>query len=345
VRAPRIAVLGGGSGLSTLLAGLKRITDNITAVVTMTDDGGSSGRLVRSLGGLPPGDLRNCLVALAEDDALLSRLFQHRFSLSNGRRQAPSGLVEPGGRRDPLDGHAFGNLFLTALASVAGGFDRATAAASHVLNIRGRVLPASLESARLTARLVNGRRVTGETRISKSAVRIDRVRLVPSSPAAGPGVHKALLEAELVILGPGSLYTSVIPPLLVRGVAETLARSRARRVYVCNLMTQPGETGGFDALDHLDALIDHLKTRVGDRKVLDAMLVNDAVFPAALLRRYAAARAYPVAAPPVDHHRGVRILRASFKPVPSDRPAESFRVRHSPERLTQVLTRLFLRAA
>jgi uncharacterized cofD-like protein len=285
--APRIVALGGGTGLSTLLRGLKQHTARVTAVVAVTDEGGSSGRLSRSWGVLPPGDLRNCLVALAEDDTLISRVLQYRFPA----RRARNGVV------DPLSGHSLGNLLLTGLNSITGSLDRAIAAVSQVLAIRGRVLPVSLDRARLSARLADGRTVVGEPRITQSRVRIRRVSTTPRPPAPSPGVLKSIVEADVVVLGPGSLYTSVIPPLLVRGVAAALAKTRALKVYVCNVMTQPWETANHTAEDHLRAVLDHVRSSAR-RPVLDAMIVNDGPFPEAVLRHYARAGSFPVAAPP-----------------------------------------------
>jgi uncharacterized cofD-like protein len=338
---PRIVVLGGGSGLASLLGGLKRWTDRLTAVVTVTDEGGSSGRLRRAFQVLPPGDLRNCLVALAQDGTLLSRLFQYRFPRANGNR-------------DELSGHAFGNLFITALTSVAGGFDAAIAAAGQILAVRGRVLPATLEPVRLSARLADGRRVVGETRVSKSRTRIRRVQLVPSSPEPAPGVLEAIAAADLVVLGPGSLFTSVIPPLLVKGVVEALSRSKARRVYICNLMTQPGETDGFTAIDHLQAVLSHMTPRAGGKTCLDAMLVNQAAFQETMLKRYAGAGSFPVPPPAESSWRGVRVVRSALRPLVPAADGRGFRrevrrgesapkARHSPELLAKSISDHFLR--
>jgi uncharacterized cofD-like protein len=327
---PRVAVLGGGTGLSTLLSGLKSFTRALDAVVTVTDEGGSSGRLRRAWGVIPPGDLRNCLAALSEDGTLLSRLLQYRFPVEDGRN----------GTLHSLGGHAFGNLLLMALSDVAGGLDRALVAASRVLAVRGRVHPASLERVRLLAHLAGGRRVIGETRISRSPARIQRVALVPASPAPAPGVLAVLEQADVIVLGPGSLYTSVIPPLLVRGVAAALARSRALKVYVCNVMTQPGETQGFSAEDHLEAVMEHCP-RADGRPPVDAMVVNDRPFPPAVLRHYGRFRAFPIAPPRAESYRGVRIVRRAL--VPAYRGgAETLvgQARHSPAGLARAVMAL-----
>lgn len=328
----KVVALGGGTGLASLLTGLKAFTPDITAVVTVTDEGGSSGRLRRSWGVLPPGDFRSCLVALAKDDALLSRLFQYRFPGS-----------ELTARGDALTGHAFGNLFLTALSSVAGGLDKALAAAGRVLAVRGKVLPATLRPTRLTARLTDGRRVVGETRVSLSGARIRRVLLSPSSPPAAPGVLRALAEADLVVLGPGSLFTSVIPPLLVKGVARALAAARGLRVYVCNVMTQPGETEGLTAADHLKAVLAHGRSVAGrgrEGSLLDVMLVNSAPFPGDVVRYYRRHHSGPVAPPAGSVLDGVRVVGRSLS---AGRPDGKGLARHSPDLLAKALMELIER--
>jgi uncharacterized cofD-like protein len=322
----KIAALGGGTGLSCLLSGLKKFTPDITAIVTVTDEGGSSGRLRRSWGVLPPGDFRNCLVGLAEDGALLSRLFQYRFP---GR--------EGDARGDALAGHAFGNLFLTALSDVAGGLDKALAAAGRVLAVRGKVLPATLEATRLSARLADGRRVLGERRVTLSGGRIRRVALIPSAPRPAPGVLESLLKADLVVLGPGSLFTSVLPPLLVKGVAAALARARGLRVYVCNVMTQPGETDRFTAGDHLRSVVDHCRSASGSgRSCVDVMLVNDEPVPSDVARSYARHHSRPVEPPRETVLNGVRVVRRAMMEAGRGRAL----ARHSPERLAAALMEL-----
>jgi uncharacterized cofD-like protein len=251
----RVFALGGGTGLSALLSGLKRFVDppseagtsrdsvyfaDLAAMVTVTDDGGSSGRLRDEFQMLAPGDIRNCLVALSADESLLSSLFQYRFD-GNG----------------DLSGHNFGNLFLTALASVTGDFAEAVRAASHVLAIRGRIFPSTTKSTCLVAELEDGRLVRGETSISRADARIRRVFLDPPGAPPPQEALDALSRADLVLIGPGSLYTSLIPNLLVPGVPETLAASDALVVFVSNAMTQPGETTGYDLKDHVDALLAH----------------------------------------------------------------------------------------
>ncbi len=244
-RGPKSVAIGGGHGLSALLRGLKEHTANITAIVTVADDGGSSGRLRRELGVLPPGDFRNCIAALADDEALTTQLFQYRF-----------------GNGNELDGHSFGNLFITAMAEVTGSFERAVLESERVLAIRGRVIPSTLRDVTLMADLrteqVGVSRVSGESSITKASGDIERVYLEPDNVPAYPGAVRALLEADLIVAGPGSLYTSVLPNLLVPDVARAVQASRALKVYVCNVATQRGETDGYSVGDHVAALEAHL---------------------------------------------------------------------------------------
>ncbi len=246
-RGPKVVAIGGGHGLATLLRGLKEYTDNITAIVTVADDGGSSGRLRQALGVLPPGDFRNCIAALADDEALTTQLFQYRF---------------PSGNAAGLDGHSFGNLFITAMAEVTGSFERAILESGNVLAVRGRVMPSTLQSVTLLGDLreeaerVN--RVSGESRITAAGGTIERVYLEPDDVRAYPGAVRAILDADLIVAGPGSLYTSILPNLLVGEIAQAIAASRARKVYVCNLATQRGETDGYSVGDHVAALERHV---------------------------------------------------------------------------------------
>ncbi len=245
-RGPRVAAIGGGHGLSVLLRGLKEHTRNITAVVTVADDGGSSGRLRSQLGILPPGDIRNCLAALSNDEALLTQLFQYRFSGS-----------------PELDGHSFGNLFITALSEITGSFEEAIAESGRALSVSGRVLPSTLHDVRLVAdmrlpHVVNEVRVEGESRIPEMAGRVSRVWLDPNNPPVFPPVVQSLLNAELIVIGPGSLYTSILPNLLVPDLLAAMHASRALKIYVCNLATQAGETDLYSCYDHVRALEDHV---------------------------------------------------------------------------------------
>jgi uncharacterized cofD-like protein len=245
-RAPKVVAVGGGTGLSTLLRGIKAHTPHITAIVTVADDGGSSGRLRRELGVLPPGDFRNCIAALADDEALITQLFQYRFGQGTG-----------------LDGHSFGNLFITALAAVTGSFERAVVEAGRVMAIHGRILPSTLDNVTLVADLRRAApsgllRVQGESSIPKAGQPIDRVFLRPDNARAYPGAVRAILNADLIVAGPGSLFTSILPNLLVDGIRQAVAASTALKLYVCNVATQPGETDGFNVGDHLSALQRHV---------------------------------------------------------------------------------------
>jgi uncharacterized cofD-like protein len=261
-RGPRIVAVGGGHGLATLLRGLKHHTTNLTAVVTMADDGGSSGRLRRSLGLPPPGDVRNCLAALSDDEQLLTQLFQYRFR-----------------KGEELEGHSFGNLFIAALAGVTGSFDRGLLEAARVLTIRGRVLPSTLADVALLADKlpvmdVHAVRVEGESRIPGVPGRIRRVYLEPNEPPAYPLAIQALLNAEMIVLGPGSLYTSLLPNLLVPDIPHAVRASRAFKVYVCNVATQPGETDGYDCSAHVRAIEEHVGSGL-----IDLVLANDVASP------------------------------------------------------------------
>ncbi|NWG06496.1 MAG: YvcK family protein [Chloroflexi bacterium] len=257
-RGPRIVAIGGGHGQATLLRGLKLYTRNLTAVVTVADDGGSSGRLRESFGILPPGDIRNCLAALSNDEQMLTQLFQYRFSGSGN-----------------LDGHSFGNLFITALADITGSFEGAVAESGRVLSVSGRVLPSTLHSVKLVADLqlpdsVNQIRVEGESRIPKMAGRVRRVWLEPNDAPAYPPVLKAILNADMIVVGPGSLFTSLLPNLLVHDLLGALRASRAVKVYVCNIVTQAGETDAFTCYDHIRSMEEH----VGEN-LFDVLLCND----------------------------------------------------------------------
>ncbi|MFT3893591.1 MAG: YvcK family protein [Anaerolineales bacterium] len=257
-RGPRIVAIGGGHGQATLLRGLKQYTRNITAVVTVADDGGSSGRLRESFGILPPGDIRNCLAALSNDEQMLTQLFQYRFTGSGS-----------------LDGHSFGNLFITALADITGSFEGAVAESGRVLSVSGRVLPSTLHNVKLVADMqlpdsLNQVRVEGESRIPKMAGRVRRVWLEPNDAPAYPPVVKAILNADMIVIGPGSLYTSILPNLLVNDLLGAVRASKAIKVYVCNIVTQAGETQAFTCYDHVRALEEH----VGDW-LFDVILCND----------------------------------------------------------------------
>jgi uncharacterized cofD-like protein len=281
----RIVSMGGGNGLSALLRGLKRYATlgsggvEITAVVTVTDDGGSSGRLRREFDILPPGDIRNCMVALSEDETLLARLFQYRFSKGSGRGSG-------------LNGHSFGNLFLTAMSHLTGDFAQAVKLSSEVLAVAGRIYPSTSSNVVLEATLAGGKRVKGESLISRSAVPIQRISLNPRHVKPLPETLEAIAKADLITLGPGSLFTSVIPNLLVDGIPRAIAASPARKAFFVNLMTQPGETTHFRASDHAVALLKHCGRLRG--RLIDVCVVNTRPFSARALEQYRKHAAQPV---------------------------------------------------
>jgi len=317
----RVVSIGGGSGLSALLQGLKHFARqadaaapamDITAIVTVTDDGGSSGRLRRDFDVLPPGDIRNCMVALSEDSALLSRLFQYRFSAGRG-----------------LKGHSFGNLFLTALTNIMGDFPEAVRVSSEVLKIAGRIYPSTSANVALEATLADGTRVVGETRISRSRQPIRRVHLIPRKAPPLAAALAAIAEADVITLGPGSLFTSVVPNLLVEGVAAAIQRSQAVRAYFVNLMSQPGETTGFLASDHIRAL--HLH---GRKKFLDYAVMNTRPITLAVKKRYAREEAKPVEND-VD-----AILRMGVKVLTGNLAQRGDKVRHEPQAAAAVVMKL-----
>ncbi|HKE29910.1 MAG TPA: uridine diphosphate-N-acetylglucosamine-binding protein YvcK [Bryobacteraceae bacterium] len=277
----RVVAIGGGTGLSALLSGLKQFahpsdpsqpTLDITAVVTVTDDGGSSGRLRREFDVLPPGDIRNCMVALSEDSALLSRLFQHRFAAGRG-----------------LKGHSFGNLFLMALTQIMGDFPEAVKTSSEVLKIAGRIYPSTTQNVALDATLADGSRVVGETRISRSRHEILEVNLLPRKAKPLDATLSAIAAADVITLGPGSLFTSVIPNLLVEGIPEAIRKSPALKAYFVNLMGQPGETTAFSASDHVRAIHRH-----AGGNLLDYVILNVRPIPPSMKKKYARESAKPV---------------------------------------------------
>jgi uncharacterized cofD-like protein len=286
----RVVALGGGTGLSTLLRGLKRhvqhicangeapargpVISDLAAIVTVSDDGGSSGRLRRDFNMLPPGDIRNCMVALSEDEHLLSRLFQYRFESGEG-----------------LEGHSFGNLFLAALAEVTGDFAQAVQTSSQILAARGRIYPATNANVTLRALMDDGEIVSGETSITASDRRIVKLTLEPEFAEPLPETLEAIRHADLITIGPGSLYTSLIPNVLVHGIPEALAESRAVRVYICNLMTQRNESLGLTASDHIARIYEH-----AGREIFDFALLNTGRISADVLQRYAAEQAHPIEA-------------------------------------------------
>ena len=315
---PRIVVLGGGTGLSTLLRGVKQYTSNIVAVVTVTDDGGSSGKLQQQLGILPPGDIRNCLAALADAEQTMIELFQYRFR----------GEHVGQGLRD----HAFGNLLIAALCSISDNdFEEAVRQASRVLNIRGRVLPSTLARVSLRAEMEDGSMLEGETNIVHSPLRLRRIWLTPGDAQPLDEVIDAIDRADVIAIGPGSVFTSVIPNLLVRGIPEALHRSRAPKVYICNVMTQPGETDGFAASDHVKAIEAHVKQRV-----FDYVLVNTGTPSLELLTKYRQQGAVLVE-PDTD-----RIRAMGYRPRTGQFVSQSDVVRHDPALLAEAVVRLLL---
>ncbi len=304
---PRIVCLGGGTGMSTVLRGLKIAGAHPTAIVTLTDDGGSSGRLRRDLGMPPPGDVRNCLVALADDESVLAEVFQHRFN------------------RGDLEGHSLGNLVLAALTEVAGSFDSAVAMTSHVLAISGEVLPATREKAVLVAEMEDGRVVAGETAVASERRAVRRLRLQPEEPVPHPDSIQAILDADLIVLGPGSLFTSTIPPLLVPALAEAVRSATSRRVYVANLLQEPHETIGYDAATHIDRLERHLGTGIVDTVLVPTArrVAAPGLIPVDFDRATLDASGIEIVAARITaghHHDPVRLARALLAQARRPRP-------------------------
>ncbi len=272
-RGPKIVAVGGGTGLAMLLSGLKEYSSNITAIVTVADDGGSSGRIRKQFDILPPGDIRNCLVALADASTMMRDLFQFRF--------------EEGSE---LAGHSFGNLFITVMTRLTGDFEKAVRETSKVLALRGQVIPSTLENVALVAKYQDGTITEGEYNIPRAHKVIQKVYLNPISPQAAPEAVKAIKEAEIIVLGPGSLYTSIIPNLLIKEITDSIVASRAIKAYVCNVMTQPGETDGFTASMHVKNLVEHSHPRI-----IDYCLINIGKIPSEIQKRYDNEQAYLVA--------------------------------------------------
>jgi uncharacterized cofD-like protein len=321
----KVVAIGGGTGLSTLLRGLKHhigdtshpallypVINRLTAIVTVTDEGGSSGRLRRDFRILPPGDIRNCLVALAEDEQLLTQLFNYRFSGGRGLR-----------------GHNLGNLFLAALTHLTHDFAKAVQLSSEVLAIRGEIFPATLADVHLTATTANGKNLRGERSITRTRYPIERLEIIPKHCRPLPDALAAIREADLITMGPGSLYTSLVPNLLVRGIAAEIAKSRALKVLICNLMTQPGESRGYSASDHLRALHEH-----AGRKLFDYIVLNTKPLSPKLLKRYAAERAEPVE---LDLEA---VRKLGVKPLCANLLIEDHVARHDSRHLTQLVLTL-----
>ncbi len=290
-RRPRVVVVGGGTGQPVLLRGLKHMEVDITAVVTVADDGGSSGRLRSELFMPPPGDIRNCLIALADTEPLLANLLQYRFDEGSG-----------------LNGHSFGNLFLAAMTRITGDFESAIRETSRVLAVRGTVMPVAKQAFTLSAVYADGSRVDGESQIPLAKKPIDRIIIHPQSVEPLPEVLSTIAGADAIVVGPGSLYTSILPNLLVPGIADAIRASKAKAIFVCNVMTQPGETDGYTASDHVEAVYRH----VGER-LFDMIIVNSALIPDPVLRQYTALAAHPVQ---VDverlHKLGLTVIARDF---------------------------------
>ncbi len=308
-RGPRVVAVGGGTGLSTLLSGIKLYTSNITAIVTVTDTGGSSGRLRDEMDMLPPGDIRNCLVALADAGPLIRDLFQYRFEDGEG-----------------LKGHSFGNLFITALSKVTGDFEKAVTESSKVLAIRGRVIPSTLEKVTLVGEFMDGTSLEGETTITDAAKPLRSIRLKPDDCQPHPEALDAIESADLIILGPGSLYTSVLPNLLIPAIGDALVKSDAYKIYIQNVMTQPGETDHLSAWDHLRVLLEHT-----DPRILNACIVNAAKVPDELLEKYRQKGAVPVVMDLEDiRAKGYEVIEGNILHADGQ-------VRHDPETLAQMI--------
>jgi uncharacterized cofD-like protein len=328
VRPLRVVAIGGGTGLSTLLKGMKRyvvapgneipagvpLIGSLTAVVTVTDDGGSSGRLRKEFNILPPGDIRNCIVALSEDETLMSKLFQYRFTAGAG-----------------LEGHSFGNLFVTALTEVTGDFAKAVELSSAILATRGQIVPSTTANVELVALMNDGTEVTGETKISASKQRIVELRMEPKNAQPLPETLAAIAQADLITIGPGSLFTSLIPNLLVQGVAEAIDRSSAMKVFVCNLMTQANESLDLSAADHVLAMYMH----AGAKRLFDVALINEAPVPPDVKAKYAEEGGAQIA---VDREGfqalGLKLITGNFLEV------HQGVARHATDRLAQALLAL-----
>lgn len=313
-RGPKVVAIGGGQGLSHLLLGLKEYTANLTAIVTVADSGGSSGRLRQEFNIVAPGDIRNCLVALADAPALMGELFQYRFAEGDG-----------------LKGHNFGNLFLTAMVQITkGDFKKAVEESSKVLAIRGKVIPSTVYNVHLVAEYMDGTTTKGEAKIPQTNTPIKRLSLTPQDAMPTDDALTAIAQADIIVMGPGSLYTSILPNLIIKGMAESIAAASAYKIYVCNVMTQPGETDGFTASDHLRVLLEH-----SDSKLVDACLINDAVVSnEEALNRYYKENSYPVAAD------GDRIKAMGVKVIATDLLSVADYVRHDSKKLTQALIKL-----
>jgi len=337
---PRVVALGGGTGMSTLLEGLKDYTARVTAVVSVADDGGSSGRLRREFDMLPPGDIRKCLVALSDESPLLGELMQYRFSEADAGAPALRAPPEPGPTEPKssegaeLVGHSFGNLFLTVLWRLTGDFGEAVRQAGRILSIRGRVIPSTLDRVSLVATYRDGTTVTGQRQISENAKPIDRVQLRPKPGPASRDILEAVEQADLIVIGPGSLYTSVLPNLLIEGVTEAIRRSAAAKVYVANIVSQEGETRGFSLKDHLEAIRKH--TGVSP---FDFVLVNSSGLPPPVLKKLREDGGAVVRYDPRDFEENGRGLRFAEEDLAGGEDV----LRHDPRKLGRTLMALLAR--
>jgi uncharacterized cofD-like protein len=311
-KGPKVVVIGGGTGLSMLLHGLKEFTSNITAVVTVADDGGSSGRLRQDLDVLPPGDIRSCLVALADAEPLMRKLFQFRFEEGN-----------------ELKGHNFGNLFITAMSKVTGDFDAAIKESSRVLAIRGRVVPSTLDNVTLVAEHQDGTETIGESNIPKALKPIKRIFLRPGGSNPTQDALEAIKKADVVVLGPGSLYTSIMPNLLIERLYKEIIASKAIKIYVCNVMTQKGETDGYKASDHLRVIVEHTAPGVVDYCIVNTTKIHDTI-----LERYKEEGAHPVIADPEN------LKKMKYKVIEAHIVKIKDYVRHDSEKLAKIIVDL-----
>ncbi|WP_462411031.1 gluconeogenesis factor YvcK family protein [Neobacillus sp. Marseille-QA0830] len=312
---PRIVVIGGGTGLPVLLRGLKQYPVDITAIVTVADDGGSSGRIREDLHIPPPGDVRNVLAALSDVEPLVEEMFQHRFDTSN-----------------ELSGHSLGNLILAAMTSITGDFVHAIQEMSKVLNVRGKVLPAANQNVVLHAEMEDGTVISGESKIPYSGKKIKQVFLTPKNIRPLPETIQAIRQADMIVIGPGSLYTSIMPNLLVPRLGDEVCRSHAKKVYICNLMTQAGETLGYSASDHVKALYDHMR-----RSFIHTILVNNKEIPADVQLRYNEELAYPV------HYDLPRLSELGIEVVHADiADLEDGALRHDPKKVAEILYNLLI---
>ena len=311
-KGPRIVTVGGGTGLSVLLQGLKEYTSNIAAVVTVADDGGSSGRIRQQFDILPPGDIRNCLVALADAPTLMQELFQFRFDSSS-----------------ELSGHSFGNLFITVMTKLTGDFEKAVKESSKVLAIRGQVIPSTLNKISLVAKYKDGSIREGETAIPDKKRRIANIYLNPPDVQGTPDAIKAISEAQAIILGPGSLYTSVIPNLLIKEIREAILASSALKIYISNVMTQPGETDGYSAYEHIKAITEHSSPRI-----IDYCVVNSRLISQELREKYQQDNSFPVS---VDLDK---IRHAGYRVIEGDLVNSLDYVRHDSEKLAKIVVDL-----